>query len=78
MSEITSSELHAAIEDKLCAYFGVTSEVATDDQVFQAVAMVIREIMSRSLAVQEPAPERHRFRRCRGSKLENASDWKLS
>ena len=58
MSEITSSELHAAIEDKLCAYFGVTSEAATDDQVFQAVAMVVREIMSRNLAVQETAPER--------------------
>jgi len=58
MSEITSSELYAAIEDKLCAYFGVTSEAATDEQVFQAVAMVVREIMSRNLAVQETAPER--------------------
>ena len=58
MSEITSSELTAAIEDKLCAYFGVTSGAATDDQVFQAVAMVVREIMSRNLAVQETAPER--------------------
>ena len=58
MSEITASELHAAIEDKLCAYFGVTGKVATDEQVFQAVAMVIREMMSRLLAVQEPAPKR--------------------
>ena len=58
MSEITSSELTAAIEDKLCAYFGVTSAAATDDQVFQAVGMVVREIMSRNLAVQETTPER--------------------
>ncbi len=58
MSEITSSELYAAIADKLCAYFGVTDKAATDEQVFQAVAMVVREIMSRELAVQDPAPER--------------------
>ncbi|MCD7844485.1 MAG: glycogen/starch/alpha-glucan family phosphorylase [Oscillospiraceae bacterium] len=55
MAEITGSELHAAIEDKLCAHFGVTGQQATDGQVFQAAAMVIREIMSRTLAAQ---PER--------------------
>ena len=53
MSEITANELHAAIEDKLCAYFGVTGSAATDAQVFQASAMVVREIMSRTLAVQK-------------------------
>ncbi|MGM9615850.1 MAG: glycogen/starch/alpha-glucan phosphorylase [Oscillospiraceae bacterium] len=58
MSEITTSELHAAIEDKLCAYFGVNGKAATDEQVFQAVAMVVREMMSRNLSVQEPAPYR--------------------
>ena len=58
MSEITTSELHAAIEDKLCAYFGVTGKAATDEQVFQASAMVIREMMSREMAVQEETPER--------------------
>ena len=58
MSEITSSELYAAIADKLCAYFGVTDKEATDEQVFEAVAMVIREIMSRHLAVQEAEPKR--------------------
>ncbi len=58
MSEITASELYAAIEDKLCAYFGVTGKVATDEQVFQAVAMVIREMMSRLLAVQDEKPVR--------------------
>ncbi len=52
MSEITANELHAAIEDKLCAYFGVTGQAATDAQVFQASAMVVREIMSRMLAVE--------------------------
>ncbi len=58
MSEITTSELHAAIEDKLCAHFGVNGKAATDAQVFQAAAMVIREMMSRSLSVQEPTPYR--------------------
>ncbi len=59
MSEITANELYAAIEDKLCARFGVTGRRATDAQVFQASAMVIREIMSRVQAVQnETAPQR--------------------
>ena len=52
-SEISRDEVRSAIEDKLCAYFGVTSEKATDAQVFQASAMVIREIMSRLMAVDE-------------------------
>ena len=55
MSEITANELHAAIEDKLCAHFGVTGAAATDAQVFEASAMVVREIMSRTLAVQRDA-----------------------
>ncbi len=52
MSEISRQELHAAIEDKLCAHFGVTAKNATDEQIFQAAAIVIRELMSRHLAVQ--------------------------
>ncbi len=52
MSQISRQELHAAIEDKLCAHFGVTGKNATDDQIFQAAAIVIRELMSRHLAVQ--------------------------
>ncbi len=52
MSEITRDELHAAIEDKLCAHFGTTGANATDEQVFLASAQVIREIMSRLVAVQ--------------------------
>ena len=58
-SEISRDEVRSAIEDKLCAHFAITSAEATDDQVFQAAAMVIREIMSRVLAVEETrAPER--------------------
>ncbi len=57
MSEITRDELHAAIEDKLCAHFGVTGAIATDSQVFQAAAQVIREIMSRTIAVQQEKPD---------------------
>ena len=52
-SEISRDEVRSAIEDKLCAHFGVTSKNATDDQVFQASAIVIREIMSRLLAVSD-------------------------
>ncbi len=59
MSEITSGELRAAIEDKLCAHFGVEGTRATDGQVFQAAAMVIRELMSRRLAAQsDVTPQR--------------------
>ena len=47
VSEISKDEIRSAIEDKLSAYFCVTSEDATDDQVFQSAAMVLREIMSR-------------------------------
>ena len=53
VSQISRDEVRSAIEDKLCAYFGVTSQNATDTQVFQASAIVIREIMSRLLAFGE-------------------------
>ena len=53
-AEISRDEVRSAIEDKLCAYFATTSQAATKDQVFQASAMVIREIMSRFLAAQNP------------------------
>ena len=52
-SEISRDEMRSAIEDKLCAHFGITCADAGDDQVFQASAMVIREIMSRILAAEE-------------------------
>ena len=55
VSQISKDEIRGAIEDKLCAYFCVTNENATDDQVFQASAQVLREIMSRFRAVE---PER--------------------
>ena len=46
-NQISRDELRSAIADKLCAHFGVTAETATDEQVFQAAAIVIREILSR-------------------------------
>ena len=60
--QISRDEIRGALEDKLCAYFGVTGEDATDQQVFQAAAMVIREIMSRLLAFEkseQPEKEVH-------------------
>lgn len=53
-SAITRDEVRSAIEDKLCAYFAVSGDEATDGQIFQATAMVIREIMSRLLAAEDP------------------------
>ena len=50
---ITRDEIRSVIEDKLCAVFSVTSETATNDQIFQASAIVIRELMSRFLAVKK-------------------------
>ncbi len=51
---ITRDEVRSAIEDKLCAHFGVTGTEATDEQIFQATAIVIREIMSRLLVAEDP------------------------
>ena len=54
-NQISRDEVRSAIEDKLCAHFGVTSEAATDSQIFQATAIVIRELMSRLLAAEDPS-----------------------
>ena len=54
ITEISRDEVRSAIEDKLCAYFATSSQEATKDQVFQASAMVIREIMSRFLTAEDP------------------------
>ena len=56
-SQISRDELRSAIEDKLCAQFSITSDNATDAQIFQAAATVVREIMSRFLAVKDPKEE---------------------
>ena len=52
-SNISADEMRSAIEDKLNAYFSITSQEATRDQVFQASAMVIRELMSRLKSFHE-------------------------
>jgi len=57
IGQISRDEVRSAIEDKLCAYFSVTGEDATDDQIFQATAMVIREIMSRLQVAEDPRRE---------------------
>ena len=54
IGEISRDEVRSSIEDKLCAHFSVTSASSTDDQVFQATAIVINEIMSRLLAAESP------------------------
>ena len=54
IGEISRDEVRSAIEDKLCAQFSVTGANATDEQIFQATAIVIRELMSRVLTVQDP------------------------
>ena len=52
--QISRDEMHSAIADKLCAHFSVSPDAATPDQVFQASAIVIRELMGRFLAVEDP------------------------
>ena len=52
--QISRDEVRSAIADKLCAHFGVTGSEATDAQLFQATAIVIREIMSRLLVAEDP------------------------
>ncbi len=54
IGQISRDEVRSAIEDKLCAHFGTTGADATDDQIFQATAIVIREIMSRLLTAEDP------------------------
>ena len=53
-SQISRNEIHSAIADKLCAAFGVSEANATDEQIFQASAIIIRELMSRFLAAEDP------------------------
>ena len=53
-NQISREEIRSAIEDKLCAQFSISSNEASDTQIFQATAIVIRELMSRLLAVQNP------------------------
>jgi len=53
-NQISREEVRSAIEDKLCAQFSVTGKDATDEQVFQATAIVIRELMSRLLTALDP------------------------
>ena len=57
LSETSVAEMRSAIEDKLCAYFAVTSAEATSEQVFQASAMVIRELMSRVKTISDQNQE---------------------
>ena len=54
IGQISRDEMRSAIEDKLCAYFATTGDAANDEQIFEASAMVIRELMSRLLAVEDP------------------------
>lgn len=52
-NQISRAEMRSAIEDKLCAQFSVESKNATNEQIFQASAVVIRELMSRLLVAEK-------------------------
>ena len=54
LGQISRDEIRSAIADKLCAHFSVSPANATEAQVFQASAIVIRELMSRFLAIEDP------------------------
>ena len=53
-NQISRDEVRSAIEDKLSAQFSVSGEDATNEQIFQATAIVIRELMSRLLTIENP------------------------
>ena len=53
-NQISRDEVRSAIEDKLSAQFSVSGEAATNEQIFQATAIVIRELMSRLLTIEDP------------------------
>lgn len=53
-NQISRDEVRSAIEDKLSAQFSVSGEDATNEQIFQATAIVIRELMSRLLTIEDP------------------------
>ncbi len=53
-NQISREEIRSAVEDKLCSQFSISGTEATDEQIFQASAIVIRELMSRLLAAQKP------------------------
>ena len=57
IGQISRDEVRSFIEDKLCAHFGVTGKEADDAQLFQATAMVLREIMSRLQTAEDPRRE---------------------
>lgn len=50
--QISKDDFRSALEDKLCAYFGITHLEASDEEIFKASAIVIREIMSRLMAFE--------------------------
>ncbi len=54
IGQISRDEMRSAIADKLCAQFSISPDVATEEQVFQASAIVLRELMSRFLAIEDP------------------------
>ena len=54
ISQISRDEIRSAIADKLCAQFSIAPGSASAEQIFQASAIVIRELMSRYLAVEDP------------------------
>ena len=64
IGQISRDEMRSAIEDKLCAHFGTESAAATDDQVFQASAIVIRELMSRFQAAEDPGTPKRKSTTC--------------
>ena len=64
-NQISRDEVRSAIEDKLSAQFSVSGEDATNEQIFQATAIVIRELMSRLLTIEDTRKKRYTI--CRWS-----------
>ncbi len=58
--QISKDDFRSALEDKLCSYFGKTHFEASDEEIFQASAIVIREIMSRLMAFENVGEAKER------------------
>ncbi len=48
MKKMTVSQAKKAIDDKLSHFFGVDPKTATDEQYYKAVAMIVRDILSKT------------------------------
>lgn len=50
---ISTTQAKKLITDKLSHFFGVAPDVATDEQFYKAVAMIVRDELSKKTAISD-------------------------